>query len=253
MICAVSPYSMVSYGGLKGEEGQPTFKQKDPGGPEDEKVVPLFGKRPREELVPIHAPEERIGADGRATSAWGERGTGDLIDPSAIPSVRPSRRALRVAFSGAAGAVVAAAAVALGSGDLFSRSAPVLRAIAGESRTSASVWTHPRPVVVPQLHRSGSQMPHAHPKRQAKRSGTARHHVVTKASPELVSYQRSSATSSGSTSGTESSSDQTPPPIVPSSSHQSTPATTASASNASGSRPTQPSPSGVLTCISNCG
>lgn len=261
MICSVCPYTMLSYGGLKGEERQATSKQKDPDGPEDEKVVPLFGKRPRDELVPIQAPEELIGADGRGNSAWGERGTGDLIDPSAIPSIRPSRRALRIAFSGAAGAVIAAAAVVLVSGQLFSGSPPVLRATASQSRPTASALTGPASLrydgIFRRLHRSLSQPPHVHPNHQSRRPGTRSRHAVTGARVEPVSYQPARATTSGATTTGESSSYQAPVQTAASSSQASSPTTTPSASSASrsssASRPTQPSVTGVLTCISNCG
>jgi hypothetical protein len=248
---------MVSYGGRKGEESQETSKPKDPEGPGDEKVVPLFGKRPREGLVPIQAPDERAKSEVSGTG-WDERRASDLIDPSAVSSIRPARRALRIALSGATGAVIAATAVVLASGDLSSRSAPALRAAAGEPRSSASLWTHPRTNIFPQLHRSISQTRDAYPRQQARRRVVARrHHVVTKAPTELVSYQHSPASSSGSTSAAESSSYQAPPPPVRTSSQQSTPATTPSASSASesssASQPTQPGPNGVLICISNCG
>jgi len=250
---------MVSYGSRKGEESQETSKPQDPEGPEDENVVPLFGKRPREELVPIQAPDDRTNTE--SGSGWDERRPSDLIDPSTTPSIRPYRRALRIACSGAAGAVIAAIAVVLGSGQLFSGSPPVVRATASQSPPTSSALSGPAFLhhagVVRQIHRSISQQTHVHPNHQARLPGTRSRDAVTGTRVEPVSYQQARTSTSGATTAGESSSYQAPPQTVPNSSQESSPATTASASGASKSssvsRPTQPSPTGVLTCISNCG
>jgi len=232
---------MLSYGCSRGKGAQGTSRKNDPSGPEGDKVVPLFPEREREELVPIGSATES------SNGGWSERRTAEFLDPNAQPMSGALRRPIRVALGGLSGAVLAAAGLALAQGDVFSTS-PKTRISAHE--TSRRATTSSR--FSTQAHAADrfASQPRAadQAKRLNRRSAARRHHVATPTSAVQVSY-RPAAT--GSSAPTEGSSYQPPSSTIPP--QQSAPATASAASGGSASQPAHPSPTGALTCISNCG
>jgi hypothetical protein len=163
-----------------------------------------------------------------------------------------------VAICGAAGATLAAA-VALGSSQLLGPPRPSLRAaarhIASHAPDSAVRHTDTQVAAIRQLHRSLVQLHRAAgATKTRKQSRILIHHTVRHAPAESVVYKAAPANQPAASA--ESVSYQAPTTTAESPPQQSQSATTASAGGSqasSASAPAAPSPTGALTCISNCG
>jgi hypothetical protein len=179
-------------------------------------------------------------------------------------------RILRPRFVGGALAATILALACVGAVGLVTASNPIrkpeavshrLASTVGRSNeyrsTRSSASFEARAAASLDLRHAASAAHHApHVRVRIHRSATRAHPIISPTRTVAVSYQQAPpVNNAGTTSGEPASSYQ--PPSSASSSPPPTTATSASASgvsgSGSGSGPARPSPTGVLTCISNCG
>ena len=209
--------------------------------------------------MPIQSAAERAHAIGSG-GTWGENGTGELVDPDAATRSSSSRRVLRVAVCGVAGAAVAAA-VAVGSSQLWSAARPARQAATGyaaaPSASSTRRQAEPRAAALPQVHRSlVPPHPSGHERKLTTRSRARAHHTVRQTPIESVPNGGAAPIANQPAASGEPVRYQPSPEPAPNPPQTQPSATTSSPGGSqatSTSSPATSSPTGALTCISNCG